>query len=193
MVVERERCYEGTVPMPLDARDASLAVFVRGLTSLKTLLTKAEKHASANGVDAAELITARLAPDMYDLAVQVHWAAEGARLAVDRLIGATTAPPSGQPDEAKTFAELHHRIDATVAYLTAVGPKELEAGLARTIEIDHRGGSMRFDGAAFLLQFAIPGFFFHVTIAYAILRHRGVQLTKGDFMGAMGTPRAGNE
>jgi hypothetical protein len=171
--------------MPLDAHDASVAVFVRGLTSLKSLLMKGEAHASVGGTDPAELLRAQLAPGMYSLAVQVHWAAEGARLAVDRLVGAAVAPPAGE-GEAKSFAELHQRIDATVAYLRALEPEKVEAGLGRPIEIEHRGGSMKFVGAQFLLQFAIPGFFFHYVTAYGILRHQGVQVTKGDFMGPLG-------
>jgi hypothetical protein len=169
--------------MTLNARDLSVAVFVRGLTNLKSSLVKGEAYCSASGVDPAELIDAQLAPGMHNLAAQAHWAAEGARLAVDRLVGRASAAPAA---DAKSFAEIHHRIDATVAYLDTVKLEELEAGLDRRIEIEHRGGSMRFVGTQFLLEFAIPSFFFHVTTAYGILRHKGVQVTKGDFLGALG-------
>lgn len=168
--------------MPLNAHDLSVAVFVRGLTNLKSLLTKGEAHASASGMDPAELLDARLAPDMYSLAVQAHWAGEGARLAVDRLVGAMASPSA---EEARSFGELYRRIDTTVAYLGTLTLEELEAGIDRTIELEHRGGSMRFVGGQFLLQFAIPNFFFHVTTAYGILRHKGVPVTKGDFTGAL--------
>jgi hypothetical protein len=170
--------------MPLNAQDASVVVFVRGLTSLKVLLAKGEAHAAAAGVDPAELLGAELAPGMYNLAVQVHWAAEGARMAVDRLIGAPGAP--GVADEAKSFEELHKRVDAALLHLGAVPSEATEAGLARTIEMAHRGASTRYTGAQFLQQFAVPSFFFHLTVAYAILRHKGVPLTKGDFLGPQG-------
>ena len=169
--------------MPVNAHDLSVAFFVRGLTNLKSVLRKGEAHAAATGRDPVELLRAQLAPDMHPLAAQVHWAGEGAKLAVDRLVGVSTKP---RADDAKSFAELHERVDATVAYLGTVAPADLEAGLARTIEVEHRGGSMRFVGEQFLLQLAIPGFFFHVTMAYAVLRQEGVAVTKGDFMGALG-------
>jgi hypothetical protein len=170
--------------MPLNAHDASVVLFVRGLTSLKVLLTKGEAHAAAAGIDPADLLGAELAPGMYNLAVQVHWAAEGARMAVDRLIGAAVAP--GAADEAKSFEDLHRRVDAALAHLGAVHSEATEAGLARTIEVAHRGASTRYPGSQFLQQFAVPNFFFHLTTAYAILRHKGVPVTKGDFLGPQG-------
>jgi hypothetical protein len=165
----------------LKAFDLSVGVFVRGLTNLKGQLTKGEAHAAATGTDPAALLHARLADDMYNLAVQTQWASEGAKLAVARLLGDAPAPLT---EEGKTFAELHERIDATVEHLRGVDPEALEAGLERTIEVRHRGASMTFRGDRFLTEFAIPNFFFHLTAAYGILRHEGVPLQKGDFMGA---------
>jgi uncharacterized protein len=169
----------------MSARDASVGVFVRGLTSLKVLLTKAEAHAAATGIAPAGLLAAELAPGMYGLAVQVHWAAEGARMAVDRLIGAAPAPPAAG-EGAKTFAEVQAHVDATLAYLGTVDAAALEAGLGRTIELAHRGSSTRYTGTQFLQQFGVPSFYFHLTTAYGILRHEGVPLTKGDFLGPQG-------
>jgi hypothetical protein len=169
-----------TVGAMMKAVDLSAAIFVRGLTNLRALLTKAEAHASATGTDPGSLLTAQLADGMYDLAVQAHWACEGAKLAVDRLLGVGATPLAA---EAKTFAALHQQIDATIAYLGAVDPEALEAGLERTIELPHRGGSKTFRGDRFLTEFALPNFFFHFTTAYGILRHRGVPLQKGDFLG----------
>jgi uncharacterized protein len=165
----------------LKAFDLSVGLFVRGLTNLKGQLAKGEAHAAATGADPASLLHARLAGDMYDLAVQTHWACEGAKLAVARLLGDA---PAALADEGKTFAELQGRIDATVAHLRGVDPEALEAGLERMIEIRHRASSMTFLGDRFLTEFAIPNFFFHLTAAYGILRHEGVPLQKGDFMGA---------
>ena len=165
----------------LKAIDVSAAVFVRGLTNLKTILRKAEAFAEERGIAPSALLDAHLAADMFSLAVQAHWAAEGAKLAVARLLGADPAP---LPDDARTFAAIHARLDAAIASLEAVDADALEAGLARTIEIPHRGGVLSYRGDRFITQFALPGFFFHVTTAYAILRREGVPLTKGDFMGA---------
>jgi len=148
---------------------------------LKALLMKAEAHASASGMDPGSLLDAKLAEGMYNLAVQVHWAGEGAKLAVAHLLGVTSTPVA---EEGKSFAELYQRIDATIAYLGTVDPEALEAGLDRTIELRHRGGSKMFRGDRFLTEYAIPNFFFHLTTAYGILRHEGVPLPKGDFMGA---------
>lgn len=164
----------------MNALDASVAVFVRGLANLKALLTKGEAHAAATNLDPLELLHTELAPGMYDLLTQAHWAAEGARIAVARLTGASATPTT---DVSKSFADLHRRIDAVVVSLGTARREDLERGLERTIEIEHRGGSLKFVGEKFLLEFAIPSFFFHLTTAYCILRHRGVQLTKGDFLG----------
>jgi hypothetical protein len=171
--------------MPLNVHEASVGVFVRGLTNLKVLLTKGEAHATAAGFTPRELLGAELAPGMYGLAEQVHWAAQGAQMAVDRLIGATVAPPVAA-EPAKSFEELQGLVDAVLAYLGTVDGAAVEVGLARTIEIAHRGSSTRYTGTQFLQQFAVPSFFFHSTIAYAILRHKGVPLTKGDFLGPQG-------
>ena len=160
----------------IKAFDASVGVFVRGLTNLKVLLTKGEAHASSRS-----LLDAKLADDMYTLATQAHWASEGAKLAVHKLLGFAPTPMAR---EGKTFAELHARIDETIAFLEAVDPKALEAGLERTIGLPVRGEVKELRGDRFLLEFAVPGFYFHLTAAYAILRHEGVNVQKGDFLGA---------
>jgi hypothetical protein len=170
-------------------------VFIRGLTNLKAQLTKAE----ASGIDDASLLGARLASDeyvrsaaapapadlhMYTLAAQVHWAAEGATLAVARLLDEPRVP---RANDAESFSELHRRIDETIAYLRTIAPDNLEAGLERTITVEHRGGATRASGSRFLAGYAIPHFFYHVTAAYGILRNQGVRLTMGDYLGNWGT------
>jgi uncharacterized protein len=157
----------------LQAFDVSAAVFVRGLTNLKTVLTKGEAHGTK--------VTASLAPGMQDLAAQVHWASEGSKLALDRVLGVSQAPAAAA--SATTFADLHVSIDSAIAYLEAIDPAALEAGLNRAIELPVRGRTKTFRGDRFLIEFALPNFFFHLTIAYAILRGVGVPLEKVDFMG----------
>lgn len=177
--------------MSLNAYAASAGVFIRGLTNLKGLLTKAEAHAASSGSAEAALLDARLTEEsgvpshpsdvhMFTLVAQVHWAAQGAQLAVERLLGAPSTPAAS---DAKSFAELHQRLDATIAYLRAIPPSELEAGLERTIVMDNRRGSLSLGGSQFLLAYAIPHFLYHVTTAYGILRNHGVPLTMGDFLG----------
>ncbi|MCP3167853.1 DUF1993 domain-containing protein [Myxococcus qinghaiensis] len=180
--------------MSLNAYDVSAGLFVRGLTTLKAQLAKAEEHSAASGSGEAALLDAPLgmrgvASDspadlhMYTLAAQVHWAAEGARLAIAQLLGAPRVPAA---NDAKSFADLHQRLDATITYLRGIAPGDLEAGLERTIVIEHRRGSTSSSGRQFLIAFAIPHFFYHVTTVYGILRNQGVRLTMGDFLGNWG-------
>jgi hypothetical protein len=184
--------------MSLNAYDSSAGVFVRGLTNLKAQLLKAEAHAAASGSGEAALLGARLAAEglmrdvastppgdlhMYTLAAHVHWAAEGATLAIAQLLGVPRVPA---PSDAKSFANLEQLLDTTIAYLRDVAPSDLEAGLERAIVIESRRGSTSSIGRQFLLALAIPHFFYHVATAYGILRNQGVELTMGDFLGNWG-------
>ncbi|HVX41965.1 MAG TPA: DUF1993 domain-containing protein [Gemmatimonadaceae bacterium] len=184
--------------MALNAYDLSAGGFVRGLTNLNAQLAKAKIHVAASGLDEATLLQARLARDAqsgvvagaaqhdlhkYTLAAHVHWAAEGARLAIARVLGARPAPTAS---DAKTFADLHQRIDGAIAYLRGIAASDLEAGLGRPIVIERSGGSVSSNGGQYLVAFAIPHFFYHVTTAYGILRNEGVPLTMGDFVGNWG-------
>lgn len=169
--------------MPITAYDASIRAFLRALTGLKAILHKAEQQADEQGLIVAELLDARLAPpapDMLGFASQIHWAAEGAKRSVERLVGASIASSN---DDAKTFAELHQRIDAAVEQLQRVSASDLEAALTREIAVEHRRGTLHFTGDSFLREFSLPHFYFHVTCAYAILRNRGIELTMADFLG----------
>lgn len=171
---------ENATTSGLTVYDASVGVFVRGLSNLTSILTKAEAHAAAHGSRQAALIGAQLASDMNDLGYQVHWATEGAKLGVSRLLGSTGPAPLA--NDATSFAEMKQRIALAIEQLNATSPSELSAGLDRVIELPLGPVPKRFTGSEFLLSFAIPSFFFHLTTAYAILRHQGVALTKGDFM-----------
>ncbi len=182
-----------------DAYELSAGLFVRGLTNLKAQLTKAEDHAAASGRGEAALLDAHLGSEagvrravqgapstvpadlhMFTLAEHVHWAAEGAKLAIAQLLGAPAAPAD---NDAASFANLHRRVDGTIDHLREVAWSDLEAGLDRMVLTEHRHGSTRSSGDQFLIAFAIPHFFYHVTSAYGIMRNEGVQLTMGDFLG----------
>lgn len=166
--------------MTFSIYDASLPVLKRGLTNLAGLLTKAEASAAARKIDPAVLLAARLAPDMHPLTRQVQIASDSAKGAAARLTG-TEAPSF--PDTETTFAELHARIDKTIAYLDSFSPAQLDGAETREIVLKTPNGDFAFTGQSFLLTFALPNFFFHITIAHAILRHNGVDIGKFDYLG----------
>ena len=164
----------------LNASDASVGLFTRGLVSLHTMLDKAERYIAEKGIEQSALLGARLAEDMYDLAAQAHWSCEGAKLAVQRLLGVTAAPAASG---AQSFAALREQAEQTRTWLATQDPAALDVGLARSIEVSQRGQVKVQRGDRFLLEFAIPNFYFHLAAAYAILRQQGVPLQKGDFIG----------
>ena len=166
--------------MPLSIYDASIPVLKRGLTNLAALLTKAEASAEARKIDPAVFIAARLAPDMHPLARQVQIASDSAKGGAARLTQ-TDAPSF--PDTETTFAELQTRIAKTIAYLDTLTADQFAGAEARTVVFKTPNGDFTFTGQSFLLTFMLPNFFFHVTTAYNILRHNGVELGKFDFLG----------
>lgn len=164
----------------INAFDASAGVFVRGLGHLRGCLAKGAAHAQETGRDPASLLQARLADDMNDLAVQAHWSAEGAKIAVARLLGLEGA---AVPEPARTFDAIDARLEASIVTLGATSPEALASRLAIPIVMRFGADERTFSASQFLLEFAVPSFFFHTTTAYAILRAEGVPLQKGDFLG----------
>lgn len=160
--------------MSISTYEASAPVFVRGFRVLADLLDKAEAHGGA------DLIDARLAPDMLTLAGQIQRASDTAKFAVARVADAT--PPSFDDNET-TYDELRRRIEGTIAWIESVDRAALEAGSTREFSRKIRDTDYTFTGASYLLTFAIPNFFFHVTTAYDILRHKGVPIGKLDYLG----------
>lgn len=166
--------------MPLSMYQASIPVLTRGLGVLSDLLTKGEAHAREAGLDPASMVATRLAPDMFPLSGQVQRASDTAKYAAARLSGGSG--PS-LADEEVTFEDLRLRCTRTVSYLETITPEALEGSEER--EITFGGGALKatLSGDAYLLTFALPNFFFHVTTAYDILRHLGVPLGKIDYLG----------
>lgn len=156
--------------------DASAPVFVRALTNLSALMDKA----LAQGFDEATLMQARLAPDMRPFPAQIQLASDSAKGAVARLTG--TDNPS-MPDTETSFAELKARIDATVAFIHSVPAGAYVGGEDRDVTLKFPGGEQHFKGGAYLTGFALPNFFFHVAMAYALLRAVGVEIGKRDYLG----------
>jgi hypothetical protein len=167
--------------MSLSIHEASIGVMLRALGQLSHLLDKAAAHAEATGSAPAELIEARLTPDMYPLARQIQSASDAAKAGAARLAG--DAPPSFADTET-TFPELQARIAKTVDFLKSVGPERVDDAADRPITIPLRSGPLTLPGRTYLLQFALPNFHFHVTTAYAILRHKGVAIGKMDYLGS---------
>jgi uncharacterized protein len=166
--------------MKISMYQASVPVYIRMLTNLAACLEKAAAHAEAKKIDPLVLVASRLYPDMFPLSRQVQIASDNAKGPVARLAG--VEPPRYEDNE-KNFPELRERIQKTLNYLKTVKPEQIDGSEERTITIQLRGNPVTFQGMPYLLNFAMPNFFFHVTTAYDILRHNGVELGKQDFLG----------
>jgi hypothetical protein len=166
--------------MALSLYDISVPVFSRGLGQLTHVLEKSLAHAKANDIDPATLVDARLAPDMITLAGQIQRASDASKLGVARISG-ITAPSF--PDEEKTYEELLARIAKTQAFLATVDRALVDGQEERQVTIKAREGEAHFTAQRYLLQFALPNFFFHVTTAYDVLRHKGMPIGKMDYLG----------
>jgi len=169
--------------MTFSIYDASAPVFINALTSMKAWLDKAGAEKSE-----ADLLEARLAPDMRPLPAQYQMASDSAKNAIARLCGTT---PPVMPDTEASFADLQARCDKTIAFIADADPAVLAGSGDREVVLSFPNGmGYRFTGAAYLTGFALPNFFFHVTTAYAILRAQGVSLGKPDFLQHLGPPNA---
>lgn len=167
--------------MSFTIHDASAPVFINALSDMRAWLDKAAAEKSE-----AELIEARLAPDMKPLPAQYQMASDSAKNAMARLTG-TEAP--SMPDTEASFAELRDRCDRTIAYIRTADRAAFDAAADREVVLKFPNGmGYRFTGSAYLTGFALPNFFFHVTTAYAILRAAGVSLGKPDFLQHLGPP-----
>jgi len=161
---------------------ASVPVFKQLLNALDHVLTQAESFATTKGFDAAVLLQSRLYPDMFPLVRQIQIAADFAKSVPTRLAGLDVP---AYEDSEQSFAELHARIAKTLAHLETISADQING--KEGIEIVLRPGTpkeKKLTGEAYLLHYGLPQFIFHVTTAYAILRHNGVEIGKRDFMGA---------
>lgn len=168
--------------MSLSMHAASVPVFQQMLTALSGVLAKAETFATERKIEPAALLQARLFPDMFPLVRQVQIACDFAASVSARLAGAEV-PTYDSGDS--TFADLQQRIDATLAFLGGLDAARFDGSEERELVL--RPGTpkeRRIGGQAYLLAYGLPQFFFHVTTAYALLRHNGVEIGKKDYMGA---------
>ncbi|HSR00479.1 MAG TPA: DUF1993 domain-containing protein [Sphingomicrobium sp.] len=163
--------------------DASAPVFVSALSNMRAWLDKAGRQESAE-----DLVNAKLADDMRPLAAQYQMASDTAKNALARLCG---LDPPVMADTETTLAELQARCDKTIAFLDSMNPAVVNASEDREIVLKFPSGAgYRITGADYLRRFALPNFYFHVTIAYAILRAEGVPLGKPDYLQHLGAPNA---
>ncbi len=165
--------------MSLSLYQASAPVLQKSLGSLKLLLEKGAAHAGANKIDETVLLNMRLYPDMFPLARQVQIAADFGKGTCARLAGRDV--PKYEDNET-TFAQLIARIDRTVAFIASIPAAEIDGQENRDITLTIAGNPVPFKGQPYLLDFALPNFYFHMSMAYALLRHNGVGVGKRDFV-----------
>ena len=166
--------------MNISMYQASVPVFIRYLGNLKAILEKAANHAEAKKIDPATLVGSRLYPDMAPLSRQIQLASDMAKSAPSRLAG--VEPPKFEDTES-TFPQLLERIDKTVAHLKSFKIEQIDGSEQRPINLKTANGPLTLNGLPYLTQFLLPNFLFHVTTAYGILRHNGVELGKADYLG----------
>jgi hypothetical protein len=159
----------------------AVRLFAKTLQNLEAWMDKAEAHAKAKSYEVDVLAQARLAPDAYPFTRQVQAACDQAKYAAAYL--GAKQPPS-HPDTEQTFAELRQRIRKCLSFVESVEPKDYAGAEERKISPPWLSGRW-LRGDDYLVHVAIPNFFFHVTMAYAILRHNGVELGKMDYIGSL--------
>lgn len=166
--------------MTISMYQAAVPTMIRALNNLAAILDKAQQHAEAKKFDPAVLVAARLAPDMFALAKQVQIASDAAKGGAARL--AQQQPPSFEDNET-TLPQLAERARKTVAYLETLKPEQIDGSEDLTVTWQTRSATRSMQGMPYLLNHVLPNVFFHVTTAYDILRHNGVELGKQDFLG----------
>jgi len=167
--------------MAISMHSASAPIFLKMLGNLLTWLDKAEAHATARKFDAANYLGLRLAPDMLPFTRQIQIASDAAKGAMARLAGVEI--PKWEDNEA-SFADLRARVQKTRDYVKSFAPSQIDGSEDREISVPMRSGeALKFSGEVFLKHYALPNFFFHMTTAYALLRHAGVEISKADYLG----------
>ena len=166
--------------MSISLYDVSIPVFTQTLTNLSAFLEKAEGHGEAKKVDPKVIPQARLIVDMLPLSAQIQIACDTAKGAAGRLAGVEV--PKHADTEA-TLAELKARVAKTLDFIKTIKPEQLQGAETREVVLQFPQSTLKFNGLNYLTNFALPNFFFHVTMAYALLRKNGVDLGKRDFLG----------
>ena len=166
--------------MTISMYSASVPIVTRMLGNLVHWIERAEAHAAEKKFDPAVLLGIRLAPDMLPFSRQIQIASDGAKFCVARLAG-VEAPRF--EDNETTLGELKARLTRTLEFVASVPAAQVDGSEDKDITIPRRDGNTVMKGEAYLKHFALPNLFFHVTTAYALLRHNGVPLGKSDYLG----------
>ena len=166
--------------MTISMYQATIPVCTRMLNNLAAILEKAAAHADARKIDPTVLINDRLYPDMLPMGRQIMIASDTAKGGAARLAG--VEPPKYEDNE-KTFPELIERLRKTIAYLNTFKPGQIDGSEKKMITLKVRDDTLTLEGLTYLLNRVLPNLYFHVSIAYAILRHNGVDIGKKDFLG----------
>ena len=159
---------------------SSIPVFIHNLNNLSAILQKAADYAEAKKIEPSVLINSRLYPDMLPLVRQVQIASDAVKATAARL--AEIEVPSFEDNEI-TFFELQERISKTIKFLQTIKPEQIDGKEELKISYFQHGKDRNFVGLPYLLNWALPNLYFHITTAYAILRHNGVEIGKKDFLG----------
>jgi uncharacterized protein len=166
--------------MRISMYQAAVPTAIHALNNLAAILQKAADHAATKKLDPAVLLNSRLFPDMFPLARQVQIAADSAKGGVALLGG--VEPPKYEDNET-TLAELIARLRKTIAYLESFKPEQIDGSDEKAITWQSRNSSKSMPGELYLMRHMLPNIFFHVTTAYDILRHNGLEIGKKDFLG----------
>lgn len=162
--------------------DLTITPMLYYLNNLDGIISKAEAHLAAHkDIEENTFVRARLYPNMRPFIYQVQVATDVAKGAAARLSG-TTLP--SWPDTESTLAEAHQRVKKALDFIATIKPEALEGAEHRPVELKFGSDSVKFTGVDYISKFAMPNFYFHVTTAYNILRHNGVEIGKADFTGA---------
>jgi hypothetical protein len=166
--------------MSISIYDVSIPLFILSLNNLTAILDKAESHAEAKKVDPKALPQTRLIVDMLPLSAQIQIACDNAKGAAARLAG---MPVPKHEDTEATIADLKARVVKTLDFIKTIKPEQLQGAETREIVLEFPQSKLKFTGLNYLTNFVLPNFFFHMTMAYALLRKNGVELGKRDFLG----------
>jgi uncharacterized protein len=166
-------------PVAISMYRASVPIFLQMLPGLSAGLDKAAAYAAARKIEPSVLLQSRLFPDMYPYSRQIQIATDMSKGAVARLAG--QEPPKYEDNET-TVDQLKARIARTIDFIAEFKPSQIDGSEERDISLTLGGEVRKFKGENYLIGFALPNFYFHVTTAYAILRHNGIELGKRDYM-----------
>jgi len=166
--------------MSLSMYQVTVPVFIKNLNNLSEILRKGEAYAKARKIEPEVLINSRLAPDMFPLSRQVQIATDGVKGCAARLAGVEV--PS-YPDTEKTFPELQARIVKTAKFVKTFKASQIDGSEDRKITLKLSGKETSLLGQQYLVNRVLPNLYFHVSMAYAILRHNGLDIGKKDYLG----------